>query len=648
VRKFFRSLVLSTALLPTLPVALAAHAAGASAATGAPSISVTTYHYNNLRTGWNQNETLLNAAAFPSTFGVLATVALDDQVDAQPLLVPAQQVAGGKHDVLYVVTENNSIYALDANTGAILLSRNFGAPVPTPLGCGNNGPNVGITSTPVIDLDKGELFLIAYINGATPRYELHAINLTTLADAITPVTVAATQTLTDGSTFAFNATYQRQRPGLLEMNGNIYAGFGSFCDFAANHSRGWVLGWKATTLRPLVHSELNDSQATSPTSFFLSSVWMSGFGVAGNDDHVYFSTGNSDCNFYDSPELCPTSSTYDGATNVQESVISMQPNLAQRDGVFTPSNVFQMDIDDADLGAAGVMLVPTQPNGWNLATIVSKDGRLWLLNRDSLSTALDMQQLAQGCWCGPSYFRGSDGIGRVVSSAGDAVQTWQIQTSSTPSLVAEATGTVQQSEQDPGFFTVVSSHGDRSSTAIIWAVARPSGTAPLMLYAFAAAPSNGALTQLYSAPTGQWPNLGGNADIVPVVANGKVYVAAYQTLTIFGPNSSSAIAPGAAKPSQLATVAAELPLGATGRVSGTLLAFDGTTLTLLTRMSRTVEVDISAAVETEQVAKLIVGQPYTALGDSTGTTGNLRAVSVMRAKRGSGAWPEDRGPASGE
>ena len=91
----------------------------------------------------------------------------------------------------------------------------------------------------------------------------------------------------------------------------------------------------------------------------------------------------------------------------------------------------------------------------------------------------------------------------------------------------------------------------------------------------------------------------------------------------------------------LATVAAELPLGATARVSGRLLAIDGTTLTLLTRMSRTVQVDISAAVETEQVAKLIVGQPYTALGDSAGSAGNLRAVSVMRAKRGSGAWPED-------
>ncbi len=633
--KSFRSLTLtltlSLALLPALPAAQAAP------------ISVTTYHYDNQRTGWNHNETVLSASKFPSTFGVLQTVALDDQVDAQPLLVPALQIAGGTHDVLYVVTENNSIYALDADSGAILVQRNLGAPVPTPLGCGNNGPNVGITSTPVIDLARGEIFLIAYVNGTTPSYQLHALNLTTLADAGAPVTVAATQTLTDGTKFAFNATYQRQRPGLLEMNNIIYAGFGSFCDFSASQSRGWVLGWKAATLAPLVHAELNDSQATSPTSFFLSSVWMSGFGIASAGGHIFFSTGNSDCNFYLSPELCPSESTYDGVTNIQESVISMQPNLAQRDGVFTPSNVFQMDKDDADLGAAGVMLIPPQPNGWNLATIVSKDGRLFLLNQDDLSTALDMQQLADGCWCGPSYFRGSDGIGRVVSSAGDALQIWQIQTSPAPQLVAEATAYVQQSEQDPGFFTVVSSNGTRLSSAIIWAVARPTPTTPLMLYAFAAAPANGTLDQLYSAPAGQWPHLGGNANLVPVVANGKVYVAAYKSLMIFGPNGSTA-ASAAAVSVDLAAAAASLPPGATQRVSGTLLAIDGTTLTLLTRTSQIVTVDVSGAVANERVANLIVGQAYTALGagPSTGSTETFQATSVMRAKRNSGAWPKDQ------
>jgi hypothetical protein len=610
---------------------------GAGAATSAP-IAVTTHHYDTLRTGWNRNETLLSAATFPATFGVLQSVAVDDQVDAQPLLVPALQIAGGVHDVLYVVTENNSIYALDANSGALLVQRNLGAPVPTPLGCGNNGPNVGITSTPVIDRASGELFLIAYLNGTVPSYQLHALNLTTLADAIAPVTVAAAQTLTDGTKFPFNATYQRQRPALLMMNGNIYAGFGSFCDFQANNSRGWVLGWKAATLALLVHAELNDSQATSPTSFFLSSVWMSGSGIAGTDNKIFFSTGNSDCNFYVSPEACPSQSTYDGVTNIQESVIAMTPNLATRDSVFTPSNVFAMDIADADLGAAGVLLIPTQSNGANLATIVSKDGRLFLLNRNNLATALDMQQLADGCWCASSYFHGSDGISRVVSSAGAALQTWQIQSSPTPQLVAEATAYVQESEQDPGFFTVVSSHGENLKSAIIWAVARPTASTPLMLYAFAAAAVNGTFTPLYSAAAGSWPNLGGNANIVPVVANGKVYVAAYKSVTIFGPNAPPAAAAASAVD---ASAAALLPAGATQRVSGVLLAMEGAKLTLSTRSSQTLAVDVSHALQTERVADLIVGQAYTVLA-APGPGGTLQATAVMRAKHSASAWPKDQ------
>ncbi len=294
-------------------------------ANAASPIAVTTYHYNQLRTGWNNEETLLSAAAFPATFGVLSTVALDDQVDAQPLLVPGQTIGGSRHDVLYVVTENNSIYALDAQSGQILVTRNLGPPVPTPLGCGNNGPNVGITGTPVIDLVRHRMYVIAYVNGTAPQYQLHALDLVTLADSVPAVTVAATQKLSDGSTFAFNATYQRQRPALLEHDGVIYAGFGSFCDFEANHSRGWVLGWKAGNLGPLANAELNDTQATSSTSFFLSSVWMSGFGLAANGSTIFFSTGNSDCNFYDSPEDCPSQTTYDGVTNLQESVVGLRP-----------------------------------------------------------------------------------------------------------------------------------------------------------------------------------------------------------------------------------------------------------------------------------------------------------------------------------
>jgi hypothetical protein len=118
-------------------------------------IAVSTYHYDNNRTGWNQNETVLTPANVGSaSFGFLHHVALDDQVDGQPLVVPGVNITAGthqgKHDVVYVATEGNTIYAVDVHTGTVLLSPNFGKPVPMPLGCNNNGPNVGINSTPVI------------------------------------------------------------------------------------------------------------------------------------------------------------------------------------------------------------------------------------------------------------------------------------------------------------------------------------------------------------------------------------------------------------------------------------------------------------------------------------------------------------------
>jgi PQQ enzyme repeat len=602
--------------------------------------SVTTYHYDSMRTGWNKQETTLKAASFPANFGALATVALDDQVDAQPLLMANETIAGAVHDVVYVVTENNSVYALDAASGAVLVQRNLGQPVHTPLGCVNNGPNVGITSTPVIDPKRGRIYVMAYVSvNGTPQYQLHALDLLTLNDAVPPVTVAATHTLSDGSVFTFNATYQRQRPALLMLNGSIYAGFGSFCDFSASQSRGWVLGWTPKRLAPLAGNQLNDTQATSPTRFFLSSVWMSGFGLASNGSTIFFSTGNSDCVWYAQPETCPPQSTYDGVTNIQESVVGLQPNLTTLTGVFTPANVFQMDQQDEDLGASGAMLLPTQTGGAQLATIVSKDGRLFLLNQASLPRpAPDRHQLPVGCWCGTSYYQGSDGIGRVITSAG-SLQTWQVVLTPAPLLVAEATSSsIPASEQDPGFFTVVSSNGVAAGSAIIWAVGRPSTTPPVVtLYAFSATPVSGTLPLLYSAVAGQWPHLGGNANIVPLEANGRVYVAAYKTLTIFGPG-------GTARAALSAAPVDESPAGAVSRVTGTLQSLDGSTFTLLTRSGRTLRVDASAAIANERAATLIVGQPYTVLGPLLDQAGNApwRATSIMHAKPGQGAWPIDR------
>ena len=164
---------------------------------GDAKVAVSTYHYDSLRTGWNSSETALTASAFPrKKFGVLATVQLDDQVDAQPLFVPGVKIEGAFHTVVYVATESNSVYAIDDSSGEILVQTNLGSPVPEPLNCINNGPNVGISGTPVVDLNARTLFVVAYVNltpsgpASTLAYQLHALNLFALRDKKAPVTIS--------------------------------------------------------------------------------------------------------------------------------------------------------------------------------------------------------------------------------------------------------------------------------------------------------------------------------------------------------------------------------------------------------------------------------------------------------------------------
>jgi hypothetical protein len=509
--------------------------ANASAAAG--QTAVTTYHYDNYRTGWNSSETVLTPANVnSSSFGLLLSVQLDDQADAQPLLVPGVNITAGNnqgtHDVVYVVTGNDTVYAIDANAGTVLLSQHLGKPVSAPLGCNNNGPNVGITSTPVIDTSVNTLYLIAYTQDSTgPAYRLHALDLGSLTDKLTPQIVTGSHTLTDGTSFVFNATYQRQRPSLLEANGNIYAGFGSFCDYSTSVSRGWLLGWNATTLAPLSANQMFDTQATSPNTFFLSSIWMSGYGLAADDSgNVVFVTGNSD----------PSGTTYDGVTNIQESVIKVSSNLTTLVDLFTPSNQSSLDQGDTDFGSGGAMVLPDQPGKFpHLIVAAGKDGHMYFMNEDNLggystvkNNVLGTYSIG-GCWCGPSYFVDpTDGLARVVSSGGNKVEVWKLQTSPTK-LTGVASGTIS-SGQNGGFFTSVSSNGNASP--IIWALSRPLSQQAynIALYAFNPDSGGSKMTLLFESRAGSWPNQGGDSNQVPVVANGKVYVASNKQLRIFG------------------------------------------------------------------------------------------------------------------
>jgi hypothetical protein len=502
-------------------------------------VAITTYHYDNNRTGWNQAETVLTPANVGSpSFGLLQTVPLDDQVDAQPLVVPGVQITAGKnqglHDVVYVATEGNTVYAIDVHTGIVLLNPNFGTPVYFPLGCMNNGPNVGINSTPVIDPDSKTLYVMVYTQGLfAPAYYLHALDLGSLTDKVVPHLVRASHRLNDGSIFSFNAAYQRQRPALLLANGSIYAGFGSFCDLAPNLSRGWILGWTAGSLKAFPSNELIDKQATSPDGFFLSSIWMAGYGPATDDaGNILFVTGNSDA----------AGNTYDGITNIQESVVKVSSTLTTVLDLFTPKNQQAMDEKDADFGSGGVLVLPDQPGSTpHLAVAAGKIGTMFLMNEDKLGGfSLSKNNVlgsyaVGGCWCGQSYFVDpSDDVARVVSSGGRMVRVWKLQTSPKVALTQVAASHSLGGAQDPGFFTTISSNGGASP--IIWALSRPPNTikAPIFLFAFDPESGGSTMKQLFKEDAGAWPNLGGDANLVPVVANGLVFVASNQQLQIFG------------------------------------------------------------------------------------------------------------------
>jgi hypothetical protein len=519
----------------------------------AAQVSVLTHHYDNLRTGWNQNETALtyNAMLHPPAgqkFGLLQNVALDAQVDAQPLVVPNAVISGdpnpGSHDVVFVATEANTVYAIDPTRGTVLNSRNLGPAVPWPQFCFNNASTVGINGTPVIDPTTNSLYVIAYTNLSSPTYVLHRLALTDFSDVVTPQVVAASAPLGDGSKFQFNATYQRQRPALLLQNGAIYAGFGSFCDFAANLSRGWMLGWQASTLAPLqvngqagtVVSLLTDRQAQNPGNFFLSSLWMSGAGLAGDQyGNVFFVTGNSD----------PTANTYSRSqnfTNIEESAVKFNPTTNQVTSVFTPYDASSLDQGDVDFGAGGIVLLPNAVTGLppRLAAAVGKDGWLFLMNRDSLGgysgpngpdKVVGRAQVG-GCWCQPSYFE-LDGVPQIVSSGGSTLQLWAV--GATDATLLPGISTHVTNPSNSGFFTSVSSHG--AQNPIIWAVGRPGrGTTDIVLSAFAPQQGKtaGEMQRLFQGVVGTWPNTNALANLVPVVANGRVYVAGYQQLAIYG------------------------------------------------------------------------------------------------------------------
>jgi hypothetical protein len=615
---------------------------------------VITYHNDNGRTGWNPNEnTLTPANVKPGDFGLIATAKLDDdndQVDGQPLIVTNQNIEGmGVHSVVYLATENDNVYAIDSFTGARLKKVNLGTPVPRPLNCENNGNVVGINSTPTIDRKAGVLYVIAYVmDGVTPIHQLHMLDLSTLHDKVKPITITATNALADGSTYTFDSSVQRQRPALLQANGNIYAGFGAYCDFKSSQSRGWVLGWSQGTLAqlgntPLLSKTLATSTFdcyfhapwTSNHPCYLASVWMSGYGLATDSaGNLFFATGNtgvSDAGV----------SFYDSVNDIADTMVKMAPDLSKVVDFFTPANVSALDQNDTDFGSGGTLVLPDQPGPTpHLAVAAGKDGNLYIVNRDTgqmgefrnpnVSASV---QIGGDCHCGQSYFKGSDGVGRVVTSGGPDLVQWTINTANRPALAQEAQAAFA-SGQDGGGFTSISSNGTVANTAIIWAVGRPMSNTDVRvtLYAFNAAASGSALTPLWHEYAGLWPNTGGDANIVPTVANGFVYVASNKELEIFGLTRPSRTPKRMSLTISQAEPAAQSYVPDAGPLYwGTIRAVDGGKVTLELRTGRTITVDLSRIMPKATSDFGAIGR-WLAVSGNPGEDGVLTATGAWRVK----------------
>jgi hypothetical protein len=607
-----------TTLLATLCFAAncfpALFASDAARPTGTPQ-DVLTYHNDTLRTGWFANEAVLNAGNVNSqSFGLLQVVTLDARVDAEPLVALQQAIQHqGTHNVAYVATENNSVYAIDADSGAILWQRNFGAAVPYSYKNYDDNvyPIMGILGTPVIDRTAGALYVVSDVyNGTSDTFYLHAISLSSGANLVKATPIHFSEKLASGSYWNFNSRYHLQRPGLLESNGYIYVSFGSNGDTQPNISRGNITRYDTATLTQ-ASTQVTNTLATPASAYYLSSIWQSGYGPAADSNgDIYFSTGNSN----------PSRPSYSKAFNRPDSIVHLSGDLSTLLDSFTTYNYFNLDQGDVDMGSGGTLVLPDQAGSIpHLVVAGGKDGRGFLLNRDNLGgfTFNGPDNVLQtfsngGCWCGPAYYVGADGRPRVVTGGGNGVTSWILETSPSPQLVQESSTGSGPADGLPdygGTIPVISSNGSAPGSAVVWFVQRPATSSdsdpgtPVTLMAYSA--TN--LTQpIFTAQAGTWVHaVNSNANIVPTVANGKVYVASNMQLQIFGllqANAKRAVLPRQlipSKPDSVNCPPAISPTAAFGGKSaehaffGNVCRVDGAQLQVTLRSGHSVVVDMN-------------------------------------------------------
>jgi hypothetical protein len=499
-----------------------------------------TYHNDNLRTGQNLNETVLTWANVNQTqFGKKFSYPLDGIAYASPLYVANVSISGqGVHNVVYVATEHDSVYAFDADglSPTPLWRVSFiNPPAITTVPAADTGeccdiaPEIGITGTPVIDQGTGTLYVVAKTKEGTNYVQrLHALDITTGAEKfggpmVIQASVPGIGAGNDGNGHVpFNALRENQRPALLLSNGVVYIGFASHGDNPPYH--GWVLGYDARTLQPVM--AYNDTPNGSDGG-----IWQSGGGLAADSaGHIFFVTGNG------------TFDAKTGGLDYGNTIEKISPSGSVLD-YFAPHDQAALSAADLDLGSGAALLLPDQSGAHpHLLVTAGKNGTIYLIDRDNLGhfNPNDDSQIVQSL---PNIFPnpgGSSSLGNFsvsvyfngfvyFSPVGGTIQAFQLSNgllSTAPTSQSAATYAL------PGGMLAISANG--TTNGILWAVQRVDATTPGVLHAYKATDLG---VELYNSnqAAGSRDTLDIAAKFnIPLVANGKVYVASVSQLTVYG------------------------------------------------------------------------------------------------------------------
>jgi hypothetical protein len=506
-----------------------------------PIPDVTTYHFDNARDGLNAQETVLTPANVNSTtFGKLGFFPSDGLVDAQPLYLAGLNVGGSSTNVLYMATEHGSLYAFNADTpqaAPLWKTSLLGVgEVPSDAhNCGQITPEIGITSTPVIDRAKGTIFAVAMSKdtGGAYHQRLHALSLTTGAELSgSPIEISGSYPGTGANTHGGNVIFYpgqyAERAGLLLLNGAIYLSWTSHCDDGAY--TGWVMAYSETTLQQTSIINLTPNGSDG-------SIWMAGNGLAADaSGNIYFLDANGTMDLSFDSNGFPSHQDYG---NAMMKLSTAGGKLAVAD-FFEPYNSIAESAADIDMGSGGAMLLPdlADASGKVRQLIVGagKDKNIFVGDRDNLGkfnqkTADNSNlyqdlpnTLANGAWSSPAYFNGTV----YYASQNDALKAFPITQAKLATTPSSQSAVVFPY---PGSTPSVSADGTQNG--IVWAVESNGGQANV-LHAYDATNVSREFYNSNQAVGGRDSFGNGNKFITPVIVDGKVFVGTPTGVAEFG------------------------------------------------------------------------------------------------------------------